>query len=421
MNSMETNQAQLKQLQGAFRAADLIFRFRQDQLSPEEVVEFMQWRSESEQNEQTYKQMSDEGHVGKMLEEYHVHKRSEDEVFSKLVLPKIKGGWEAPIVKKISWHKYMLGVAASLVLVAALGGLWYFGHRSSFSPGQAPMVVTSNKEAAPAPGSNHATLILGDGKVMTLNGVANGLLVKQGTTNVVKTNEGTLTYEASVSNGGEALRNTVVTPKGGMYALVLPDGSKVWLDADSKLRFPVAFTGTERVVELAGEAYFEVAKDRAKPFKVKVSGKNTEIQVLGTHFNVSAYDEDSILKTTLLEGSVKVTNGTHSTLLIPGQQARVDISNGVFQVVNEPRAAETAAWKDGTFMFHESLPEIMRQIGRWYNLDVVYVGNCGELPKTFSFGKKFELSKVFEELEFIGLAHCKLEGKKIIVTPLEKE
>ncbi|MGY0037823.1 FecR family protein [Pedobacter sp. NJ-S-72] len=207
--------------------------------------------------------------------------------------------------------------------------------------------------------------------------------------------------------------NTVSTPRGGQYRIILPDGTKVWLNSSSSLKFPEQFTSNERNVELKGEAYFEVAKNASKPFKVTVN--STVVKVLGTHFNIMAYNDDPFIKTTLLEGSVQLSNITTLDILKPGQQAVINKS-GFVKVINTD-TEQSIAWKNGYFFFNRAnLKDIMKQLSRWYNIDVIYKG---KMPVEEEFVGKIkrdsELSKTLKILEFSGV-NFKIIGNQLIVT-----
>ncbi|HEX3933839.1 MAG TPA: FecR domain-containing protein, partial [Puia sp.] len=211
---------------------------------------------------------------------------------------------------------------------------------------------------------------------------------------------------------GGTLYNTITTPRGGQYQITLPDQTKVWLNAESSLRFPTAFAGKDRAVQLTGEAYFEVAADKSKPFLVKAG--STETRVLGTHFNIMAYSDEGPVKTTLLEGAVSMGQEMQSALLQPGEQGQFDSNKGIIAT----RAVNTravVAWKDGYYYFDRaSMQSVMRQISRWYDVEIVYEGAVpkdeivGKMPRTA------EVSEVLHIMELIGI-RFKIEGKKITV------
>jgi transmembrane sensor len=241
----------------------------------------------------------------------------------------------------------------------------------------------------------------------------------------LKLDNGALAYRANppVTNPSAARPlvygyNTISTPRGGQYQVLLPDGSKVWLDAASSLRFPTAFTGGERLVELTGEAYFQIAGDASRPFKVHIPSTSTEIQVLGTDFNVAAYAEEGDIRTTLIGGAVRVTAAGKAAVLEPGQQARVtEGGTAALNVVSGVHTDDVIAWKNGLFKFEEaSIQSIMRQVARWYDVDVVYDGKVdqqfiGTIPR------QVQLSTLLKILESTGWVHFMIQGKKVTVTP----
>jgi ferric-dicitrate binding protein FerR (iron transport regulator) len=252
---------------------------------------------------------------------------------------------------------------------------------------------------------------LADGSTIILDNVQNGTLAQQGNTKVIK-EDGKLAYNLTSTGINEVLYNTISTPRGGQYQVDLPDGSRVWLNAASSLHFPTAFVGKERRVEITGEAYFEVAKNKAQPFIVSVNG--AEVQVLGTHFNVMAYNDENAIKTTLLEGSVKFVNGSTSSLLKPGQQSQLS-ENGQVKVVSNVDVDAVTAWKNGNFDFQgEDIETVMRQLSRWYNVDVVYRNKPDELFYA-EIPRNTKLSDVLKALELTGKLRFGIEGKKIIV------
>src|SRR6185295_13408999 len=212
-----------------------------------------------------------------------------------------------------------------------------------------PLAVVNNDIL---PGGDKAILTLANGSQIILDSAANGVVAQQGKTEVMKLANGQLVYKGAGGPANDVLYNTMATPRGGQYRLVLPDGSRVWLNAVSSIRFPTAFTGNERKVEITGEAYFEIVKDQSRPFRVLVKppsgNEDMEVAVLGTHFNINAYKDEPVIKTTLLEGSVKVSRGTSLTIIKPGQQSQLN-NSGVISVVPDADVAEAVAWKDGRF------------------------------------------------------------------------
>lgn len=318
--------------------------------------------------------------------------------------------------------KWKIPAVAATILLLLSAGLYFAGFLKSEKQELVktlPLKPDSGNDVAP--GGNKAMLTLADGTNVILDSANNGLISHQGNTRVQKLSNGLLVYTINgkqVTEKEEAFYNTISTPRGGQYQVTLADGTKVWLNAASSIRFPVVFTGSERKVVITGEAYFEVAKNKDMPFRVNAN--NAEIEVLGTHFNINAYEDEPSLKTTLLEGSVKVSVSPSATdqiskYLVPGQQAGI-LKSGKISVINNADIEETMAWKNGRFQFESSdLKTILRQIARWYDVDIEYRGNVN-LHFTGQLTRNEYVSKVFEKLELTGEVHFKIEGKKIIVT-----
>ena len=298
-----------------------------------------------------------------------------------------------------------------VLLVAGVGGYWSWQRRAAPAVARRPA-----RPAAPValrPGRNQALLTLADGRTVLLDQAHLGLLARQGGSQVQKTADGQLRYAGGAA-GGARLYNTVATPRGGQYQLTLPDGSQVWLNAASSLRFPVAFTEAERRVELTGEAYFEVAKDARHPFKVTARG--AEVTVLGTHFDVQAYDDEPALAATLLEGAVQVRQGTQQALLRPGQQGRC-WPQGQVQV-REVDVQHAVAWKNGYFVFNdEPIEAIMRQVARWYDVDVQYQGVLTNKDFNGKISRYKDAADVLRVLALTGAVHFTTEGRRITVQP----
>jgi len=314
----------------------------------------------------------------------------------------------------LNWR---VAVAAASIIIILLSTVTWFQLKSS-----AEQVAKENDKPEPlvmrdiAPGGNKAILTLADGSQVVLEDVNNGNITKQKNVTISKTKNGQLVYHVG-DNGLSAENkipafNTIKTPVGGQYRVVLSDGTKVWLNSGSSIKFPVTFMGNERSVEIEGEAYFEVAKDKKRPFKVL--SDDQVVEVLGTHFNVNAYRDEANIKTTLAEGSVKVSSNGISNTITPGQQVRLSRKSHDMNVV----AVDTEAaisWKDGLFVFNnEDIHSIMRKISRWYGVDVVFQNDINE-----NFGgviSKFEnVSQVLKLLEVTETIHFKIEKRRITV------
>jgi len=305
--------------------------------------------------------------------------------------------------------------AASVIGLVMIGSLYWLKNNSNK---RATIAIVKNEKNNPnkeiAPGTNKAILTLADGSTISLDDALNGNLAQQGNTKIIKFN-GKLAYHPSESLANKTVFNKIATPRGGQYQVTLPDGSEVWLNASSSIRFPTTFTGSQRVIELTGEAYFEVAKNAVMPFIVKMPQANVE--VLGTHFNIMSYNEESVLKTTLLEGSVKFITGNSSNLLKPGQQSQL-AAGGKVKIESGIDVDEVIAWKNGIFHFeHSDIGAVMRQLSRWYDVEVDYSNTPVNELFHADISRKNSLSKVLKALELTGKVHFQLEGKKIIVRP----
>lgn len=316
---------------------------------------------------------------------------------------------ERPFRAKKSQYYY----AAAAVLLIGLFAVFF-----SLQPKPQVDLLAKQSKIGPAaivkPGSKKATLTLSDGTVINLDDVQNGVISEQGNVTVGKTADGKLIYQVKPGAGQALVYNTISTPRGGEYQVVLPDGTHVWLNAASTLRFPSVFSGAERMVELTGEAYFEVAKNKKKPFRV--SANNMGIEVLGTHFNVNAYDDETQIKTTLLEGAVRLSAGNNHQMLKPGQQARLG-KTSEFSIA-EVNVEEAIAWKKGYFIFdNENIESIMRKVSRWYDVDISYQGKVDQGRYGGTVSRFDRVEGVLKSLELTGSVHFRMEGRRIIVMP----
>lgn len=307
--------------------------------------------------------------------------------------------------------RYRLAAAAAILLFV-FTGTYFLLHRKAQDA--APRISKTDVK----PGRNQATLTLASGKKIVLNSTLSGQLANEAGVSISKNAKGELIYTAHTSGSikqSAGRINTLTTSKGEQYQVILPDGSHVWLNAASMLKYPVAFTGNERIVELSGEAYFEVAHNKAMPFKVKT--RQQQVEVLGTHFNINAYADEKTTATTLLEGSVKVTTASRNQKMIikPGEQSTV---NGDVMYVQEVDTDEAVAWKNGYFLFNdENLAGIMKKVSRWYNVEVEYE-NAGLQSLVFSgtVSKYQNVSQVIKTLELTNAVHFKVLDNRIVVS-----
>jgi transmembrane sensor len=310
---------------------------------------------------------------------------------------------------------HILSIAASIIFILGLAITWSLIGNDKQKNDPVTASATQQLQNDRAPGRDNAILTLADGSVIVLEDAANGTLAQQGAANVVKVN-GTISYDPTAVSD-EVLYNTISTAKGNQYQLILADGSKVWLNASSSLRFPTAFDGNERRVEITGEAYFEVARNAAKPFIVSYSSAGNdkgEVQVLGTHFNINSYADETEVKTTLVEGKVNVKHGGASVLLLPAQEAVFNKTGKQFKV-NPADVEEAIAWKTGMFEFRDAdLPAIMRQISRWYDVEIQYIGHVSSKQYNGAIRRQATLIQVLEILKQAGVSFT-LNGKQLTV------
>lgn len=337
-----------------------------------------------------------------------------DEAGTKLqLLEKIHTGFTFKVIPfyKRSVFRYFTAACIALV-VTAIGAIFYNNYPKS--------VKNKNKVALEndvAPGGNKAVLTLADGTQVLLSDTDNGKIAEERGISITKTKDGQLIYRVNdpvlaATTGTKPVEtyNTISTPRGGQYQVLLPDGTQVWLNASSSIKFPTAFAANQRNVKLTGEAYFEVAKNKEKPFVVNVD--EMSIEVLGTHFDVMAYKDEQSINTTLLEGSVKVVKNKESRVLVPGQQAMVKDD---IQVVSA--AGDVIAWKNGLTSFKDAdIRTIMRQVARWYDVEVNYEGEIPRRLFTGEISRKANLSELIKIIELSDI-RLKLAGNVITVMP----
>lgn len=389
-------------------------------LNQEEREQFNQWLEQGN-NKDFFHQILDK----EILEE---ELRQLDEL---KIESELRGSWEKLLqfrvkpqkLNTIWWNNWrMYAAAASIITILSVGGLiWHQSQKANnqvvqVEDSQAPITTDAD------PGQFKAKLTLADGSTVVLDTATTRQLAQQGGVQVLN-KDGKLVYEQGGQEETEpsvVLYNTLQTTKGQTYATVLADGSKVWLNSESSISYPVAFTGNERKVAITGEAYFEVASQYSKgtnkklPFNVTVG--SMEVQVLGTHFNINAYPDEETIKTTLLEGKVKIVAGNVSSILAPGQQAQLRKGTQLIQVMDNANVEQAVAWKNGFFQFsNDDLKTVMRQLARWYDVEVVYQGNVGGDTYGGKIRRNNKASEVLTTLEQ-NRVHFKIQGKKIIVT-----
>lgn len=388
----------------------LMVQYLNNNCSPQEVKELFDHIQEDSSNKLLLQQM--QASFNSMLQNKQEQQPLEwSRKMQEMLINKIQ-----PQAKVVPLYKKWLPRVAAAILVLSFSVAAYQYYTKKEIQPAIQIAKNNNTPSLPKdilPGGDKALLTLADGTVIVLDEVKNGTVAKQGNISVNKKN-GLIIYDASNASSSSAVItfNTISTPKGGQYQIVLPDGSNVWLNAASSLRFPTAFAGAQRNVELKGEGYFEIAKNAAMPFHVKVN--NMEVEVLGTHFNVMAYDNEDAVKTTLLEGAVKINYGATAKTLIPGQQGKFYNTSGAINVITAD-TEEAVAWKNGYFQFtNEDIKSIMRQFARWYDVEVSYEGI--EKPRYFSgeISRTVSLSKALKVLEMSNVKF-RIDEKKIVV------
>ncbi|WP_293915552.1 MULTISPECIES: FecR family protein [unclassified Sphingobacterium] len=316
-----------------------------------------------------------------------------------------------PRISKIYPFKRMLYWAASVLILIGAGAILYIR--------QDNVPLQHTKTAVIIPGSERGNLQLGDGNAYDLEQLDTGIFLKRSGVEIVKTRKGEINYtvrSVEALNPDEIVDNTVSTPNGGQYKIQLSDGTRIWLNAASVIRFPIAFVGDKRMVELQGEAYFEVSKDPVKPFIVK-TGKE-EVRVLGTHFNVNSYEGDPVSRVSLLEGKVEVLakRGLYKTHLLPGQQT-VNTSNSIN--VESFNTEESIAWKNGEFIFNnERLDQVMLKVGRWYDADIIVDPEIAKILIWGSISKSEQIDKVLKLIQLTNEnIKYRIEGRRIYMSP----
>lgn len=372
-------------------------RYAAGTATPEEHAAFEQWIHE--QPLQQVQSLLDEYTL--LMEQHPVWLPADRELLDRM-LHELDRQEPARIVP-LAWWKRKRAFAAGVALLLAAGGYALWQQITSKQYNASAIAITA--------GSTRATLQLADGTTIELDSAGTAGAAKP--SHVLKISAGLLQYDPHRETSA-TVYNTLTTPRGGQYQLLLQDGTRVWLNAASAVRFPVAFNGNDRTVEVTGEAYFEVAPQANKPFIVKTGPM--QVNVLGTRFIVSAYPDEAQIRTTLAEGKVVVTTGASTLQLSPGQQSVLPKGSDAFTVRNADTDQELA-WKEGRFIFNGSIRDIMPQLERWYDIQVEYEGNIGNQAFIGDISRNENLSEVLKILELTGKIHFRSAGRKIIVSP----
>lgn len=383
----------------AQRIAYLISGYINKTLTTREHDELDLWVEQSDDNIELFSKLTDERNINEAmafmrgLDKEKAYEKVKAQIF--------------PEKKKMKW---LLPVSIAAILLIAFGIDWFIKSKA-IETRQAPPQI-ANTAIDKKAGSSKAVLQLADGKTIELASTSNGEIANEGSATITANSE-TITYNSnSGSATGEAF-NTLTVPKGGKYKLLLADGSQVWLNAASSIKYPVVFTGNERKVFIEGEAFFDIAKNEVKPFIVQTT--NATIQVLGTSFNVNTYIDEPGEATVLVSGKIKVVTGKQTQVLVPGQQANIDPSGDV--KIEQANLQEATAWKDDNFVFKdEPIENIMRQLARWYDVEVSYKGNVNHHFNA-AVSRKEPLSKILQLLEQTQRVRFTMSANKIEVSP----
>lgn len=381
------------------RFDQLLEKYKNDLCTPEEISELMDYFT-SDDAEYELKQAL-ERHLS-TYDETSAVTEEETETILENIRMEIASRAEK---RSISWYWW---ASAAVVLFIGAGLLF----RTTKRP-EMPIHVAEVAKPVISPGGNKAILTLSNGQTIQLTNARDGKIAQQGNVSVRKLQGGKIIYSANTKQSHQDLNdwNQITTPRGGTYDVVLSDGTHVWLNAGSTLSYPVVFTNVDRTVKLTGEGYFEVVHN-GKPFKVISNGQT--IQVLGTHFNVEAYPDERAIKTTLLEGSVRVDYSEAHALIVPGQMAVNDFSGKLR--VRKANIDEIMAWKNGLFIFdNESVVDVMRKAARWYDIDVVYEGSMPERKLWGTVSRYKTINELMDNISIAGKLRYKIEGRRVIL------
>lgn len=391
---------------------NLVIKHLETGLDEEEKKVLDEWMNESPINRDAIREfMEEETLRSGIINLYQSRERVWKRVEEKL-----------PVVRVINTRKRIwiwTAVAATLMLLISAGAVFNYMHKQ-YSLKTDNTAYVNDVD----PGGNNAVLTLADGSVIILDKAQNGNLAQQGNTNIIKLSNGKLLYRPSSNDTITHSRiNTLATPRGGQYQITLPDGTEIWLNSASSIKYPTAFTGKERRVEITGEVYFEVAKNAAMPFIVKINN-STEVKALGTSFNINAYNDESAIRTTLLEGKVMVSSAlslsksrVSTIILSPGQQASLD-AQGIINV-SIADTDQALAWKNGKFIFHNvDIATILREISRWYDLEIEIKGKLPDRTFFLEGRRTAKLSEILRGLEVNHIPfHLDAENRKLTVNP----
>ncbi len=413
----------------------LIIKHLQETITEDEKIILNEWIAADESHRAMFDRFTNNELLHQDLVAYsESDQRIKEQVYAQL--PEVQDA--LTVVPKRRWMRYT-SLAAAAVIGIAIVGFWYWRSEKTNRSNDGTPQQTQVATVIPA-GGNKATLTLADGTVIDLDKQADGTIAEQGKTTVRKKENGQLEYKSGVGNRESTVAyNMLSTPRGGQYQLLLPDGSKVWLNAASSIRYPTAFAGNERRVEVSGELYFEITKNIEKPFKVTIipadgGGRGGEVEVLGTHFNINAYGDEQAIVTTLLEGKIKISaielvskqsggtdmdsrkpQTTNHKLLLPGEEAQINKDAAIVVRKNVDTEA-SVAWMKGFFDFHNAgIKSVMKQVSRWYNVDVQYAGAVPAQTFEGNLDRNIPLNELLALLNQMGKTSFTIDGRTVRV------
>jgi transmembrane sensor len=393
-----------QQVEKASQIASLVVKYMQDNLSPQEQAELDTWLQEDSENYLLMEEMMDDNKLGKSLSELQSY--DHDAAFQRLN-ERISN--TTPVIRKKSFKARYEAAAALLVLTA--GAYWLYSEKNT-----APPAITQQTDLdSILPGGKKAILTLSDGTTIELNNQHQGIIAKDGDNIIEQSQPGRLNYSA-VKRGHDTAtaEHTLTVPRRGEYSIALGDGTVVWLNASSTLRFPVPFREEERRVKLIGEGYFQVANNPSRPFVVEVD--SVEVRALGTEFNITAYPEDKKLGAALVQGLISISHKDKEHLLKPGNIAEIN-QHGKLRI-KQADIEELTAWKNGEFIFHNTpFFHLMNQFARWYDIEVSYPEGIPPINFTGGLQRADGIYHVIHLLELTGEVRFTIEGRKVMVYP----
>ena len=392
-----------------FEIGSLLLKYNQGEITGEEKTILDNWKNASPENDRLFATLTNNEDLQAKLNQLHEIEGTREDARKRVLEMIFPGAVVVPMRR--TTQSIWKTVAAAVAVTAVVGtGAWFMLKKDIPKQVATVQPVERGTQNDVTPGGYKAQLVLSDGSTIELDSAGTGKLAQQGNMQVMNA-DGQLLYKKDAANETTTLYNTLKTGRGQMYPVKLSDGSAVWLNSSSSIRFPVAFNEQERRVEITGEAYFEIAHNDRKPFTVSVNGMT--VQVVGTVFNINSYTDEGSMKTTLLKGAVKVKQGNQQVMIKPGEQAEV-VENNI-KVKADVNISKEVAWKNGLFYFkNENVKAIMRQISRWYDVDVVFEGNISNEEFSGKIYRNANLSEVLKLLNVLDVNY-KIEGKKLII------